>query len=1008
MEARQMRALNPAWDEPFGGSVTEVPRLTTACACLVCGGGATTREYFIPPSSGTASNGKTIYSWDEAAAQLTRGGYTWSSTLGGAVTVTYGFRSTAPSNMPDDTGGFSRFNESQIIATIEALALWSDVANITFVRVGSGTTGEGAYTNSATMLFANYSTGVEGAAAFAYLPSPGATGSNSSAGDVWVNVSQSANANPVFGDYGPHTLAHEIGHAIGLRHPSDYDGGSPTYGANAAYWQDARMFTIMSYFGSSNTGGSLPIFSVGPQLHDIAAAQRLYGPNMTTRTGNTTYGFNSNTGHEHTTITSSTAGAVFAIWDAGGIDTLDLSGYDTPSEIDLREEAFSGAGPGNGGGVAVGNISIARGAVIENAVGGAGNDTIIGNQVANVLIGGLGNDAINGNEGNDELIGASGGDALNGGPDGDTASYRSASAGVTLNLDTGGTGGDAAGDTYASIEQIYGSDYSDNITGSNQLDDQLYGFSGNDVLGGGAGADLLEGGPGADTLDGGADGDTASYRLSTAGVSLYLQTGGTAGDAAGDQYVSIEQVYGSDYNDQIVGSASTDSLLGFGGADILDGAEGDDVLYGGDGADQFIGGPGFDSVSYALASAGVSLDLATGGTAGEALGDTFSSIEQLYGSSFADNIAGSAASDQLFGFGGDDRIDGGVGNDILYGGVGADELDGGADFDIVSYYYAAAAVALNLTTGGTGGEASGDTFVNIEMIYGSVFGDSIAGSAAADQLAGFEGDDTLNGGAGNDILYGGAGADALNGGSDFDIASYYYSNGEVTVDLSAQGSGNEAAGDTFVSIEMVYGSQFGDTIRGAGGNDQLAGFAGNDQIFGNSGNDILLGGEGADTLDGGDGIDIASYYYASGSGVSVNLAAGSGSGGDAQGDVLVSIEQVYGSRNGDSLTGSSGDNLIAGFDGQDVIDGGAGTDMLYGGADADRFVVMSGSGADTIMDFEDGLDLIDLRGYAGATFANTMVAAAGADVLLTFFGGETALLKNMLAANITDADFLFS
>jgi Ca2+-binding RTX toxin-like protein len=97
---------------------------------------------------------------------------------------------------------------------------------------------------------------------------------------------------------------------------------------------------------------------------------------------------------------------VFAIWDAGGNDTLNLSGYATASEIDLREEAFSSAGPNpSTGGASVGNIAIARGAVIENAIGGAGADTIFGNAVGNKLLAGGGADSISGFGGDDFLYG---------------------------------------------------------------------------------------------------------------------------------------------------------------------------------------------------------------------------------------------------------------------------------------------------------------------------------------------------------------------------------------------------------------------------------------------------------------------------------------------------------------------------------------------------------------------------------------------------------------------------
>jgi len=362
-------------------------------------------QAFVPPTGGTAGNGLPIYSWDQAADQLTRSGLGWTFNHGTPVTVSYAFRLSAPGDMPENTGGFSQFNAAQINAAEMALRLWSDVANITFTRVGSGATGPNVYSNNATILFGNYSSGMAGASAFAYLPWPTATAPSDVDGDVWVNVTISTNANPVFGDIGMQTLTHEIGHAIGLSHPGEYDGGNPSYPANATYWQDSRMFTVMSYFGSSGVGGSLNAFAAGPQLHDIAAAQLLYGPNMSTRTGDTVYGFNSNTGLQHYSLTSSSQSPVFAIWDAGGNDTIDFSGFSTASEIDLRQQAFSNAGVGNGGvGVAVGNISIAKGAVIENAVGGSGGDTLIGNTSVNRFTGNGGADAITGAEGTDTAV----------------------------------------------------------------------------------------------------------------------------------------------------------------------------------------------------------------------------------------------------------------------------------------------------------------------------------------------------------------------------------------------------------------------------------------------------------------------------------------------------------------------------------------------------------------------------------------------------------------------------
>ena len=347
--------------------------------------------------------GKNSLTVSEAALQLLRNEPGWGGAFNSPFTVTYGFRDTAPSTMPADVGGFSQFNAAQILQAEKALQSWSDVANITFVRVGEGSSGEAAYSNNAAILFANYSTGDVDAAAFAYYP--GSTSSTNRAGDVWVNATLSYNLNPTSLNYGGMVLTHELGHAIGIAHPSEYDSASssPTYAANALYYEDSRQYTVMSYFGESNTGGAFNgAYAVAPLLDDIAAAQLAYGANMTTRTGDTVYGFNSNAGRDWFSAASSSSKLVFAAWDAGGTDTFDFSGYRTAQTIDLRQGFFSSVGG------LTGNVTIAMGATIENAIGGSGNDTINGNAAMNRLTGGQGNDRLDGGQGLDTAVYAGG------------------------------------------------------------------------------------------------------------------------------------------------------------------------------------------------------------------------------------------------------------------------------------------------------------------------------------------------------------------------------------------------------------------------------------------------------------------------------------------------------------------------------------------------------------------------------------------------------------------------
>ena len=517
---------------------------------------------------------------------------------------------------------------------------------------------------------------------------------------------------------------------------------------------------------------------------------------------------------------------------------------------------------------------------------------------------------------------------------------------------------------------------------------------------------------------------------------------------------------------QIFGRGGDDHL---GGASLLDGGDGndvlsthgimvggagDDLLVGRQGADQYDGGAGIDIADFAAATAGVTVSLVTGLASD---GDTLRAIENLIGTFYDDTLTGNAGANALSGLAGIDRLVGGDGNDALEGGAGADLLNGGGGTDRADYLNSSAGVTVNLTTNiHTGGDAAGDAMTGIETIGGSNFVDSLTGSAGANTLWGRDGADALAGGAGNDLLYGeagadtlqggdgddwligGAGADGLNGGAGTDTANYGDVAAAVTINLLAgTASGGVATGDSFVGVEQVIGSAFGDWIKGyaganglwgmAGadklyggdgadalnggdGDDALYGEAGNDVLKGGEGSDSLVGGAGADAMDGGNGSDLA-LYDAAAAAVSVNLATG-GTAGDAAGDSFSGVESVLGSVYADTITGSIANNALWGMAGNDVLAGAGGADQLKGGAGADTFTynAVSDSTAtirDSINDFArtegDRISLaaIDADGNAGNgntafTFLGSgAFTGAGHEVRLAFSGGVQVVLADL-------------
>jgi Ca2+-binding RTX toxin-like protein len=545
------------------------------------------------------------------------------------------------------------------------------------------------------------------------------------------------------------------------------------------------------------------------------------------------------------------------------------------------------------------------------------------------------------------------------------------------------SGGEAAGDVLAGIENLIGSKEADVLTGDSNAN-VLVGGGGDDQLYGGGGDDILTGDAGDDRLEGGAGIDTASYAQDENGVEVTL--GGDAFDGSGgrDTLIDVENLTGSGFDDILTGDDQSNVLDGGAGDDILEGRGGDDVLMGGEGDDLLRGGAGTDTVSYASDVSGV--DVTIGGAAADGFGgtDSLSGIENLEGSDFDDVLTGDFRNNTLTG---------GAGDDLLIGGMGDDELKGGEGIDTVSYAPDPGGVQAALTGPSMDGYGDTDTLTDVENLTGTRYADTLTGAdgmnlldggagddvldggADADLLIGGEGDDTLIGGAGDDILLGGVGDDILQGGADRDAAAYLDAEAGVQVDLGQTYQDTAGAGfDTLTGIEDLVGSPHDDVLTGDGGANLLIGGSGDDTLSGGLGDDVLVGGAGADSLDGGGDdpggtayFDTASY---SGDPGGVDIVLGqSAVDGYGNEETLIGIENLRGSDFNDTLIGDAGGNVIEGRAGEDFIDGRAGGDTLSGGEDADLVrggddddLVEGGLGDDTLI----GGDGVDTVSYAGS------------------------------------------
>ncbi|MBT5779077.1 MAG: hypothetical protein HOI02_06685 [Rhodospirillaceae bacterium] len=671
----------------------------------------------------------------------------------------------------------------------------------------------------------------------------------------------------------------------------------------------------------------------------------------------------------------------------------------------------------------LGNDFLIGGAAGDNLSGGLGNDQLRGLGGNDTLSGGNGNDTLKGGDGNDTLTVDSGNDALIGGGGIDTASYATATAGVSANL-ASATASDGGGgtDSLATIENLIGSAHTDTLTGDGQ----------NNILDGGGSTDTLIGGAGDDTLNGGEGSDVASYLTSTAGVTVNLNTG-TASDGLGgtDTLSSIELVVGSNLNDSITsgdtavtfsGELGNDTLSGGAEGDHLKGDGGNDTLTGNGGVDTLAGGSGNDTYIFGetsdielITDSGGTNDVAViqAGTIGRLALDPAMlevsrdggnlSIEEREGSfngrdvavSIEDYFTTGTIETAIFNSVGATQFtfttSATAGNDFVVLDGASSTFAGGGGADII-YYTSAINANLN-------GDAGND------FLMGAAGNDVLTGNDGDDRLFGGAGIDTLNGDSGvdgNDTLEGGTGNDALNGGGGND--TYIISSGDG-VDTIADTGG--ATDTLFLNNDVDYP----ETVSFSGATLILTFRASNDSIFGPSISNHTTGGQ----------VEQISVE-ADGGGTEIVALSATGLVATAGSDLMVgsaTIDTLAGGLGNDVLFGNGGDDDLQGGGGNDFLAGGADNDLLDGGAgfdfadyatatagitvdlaNASLQVIGGGMGNDTLSNIE---------GVRGSRFAdtitgdgndNTLNGGDGDDVLAGAAGNDSYLFSNFDGSGI--------
>jgi VCBS repeat-containing protein len=720
-------------------------------------------------------------------------------------------------------------------------------------------------------------------------------------------------------------------------------------------------------------------------------------------------------------VGSDTIGSIESIRGSAFADTYVATGFAGASAIiglSAANNTFEGMA---GDDIITGNGSTqlsyrhaTAGVTVDLAAGTASGDASVGNDgITNV-------NAVVGSEHADTLLGAAvseffsplaGDDFIDGRGSFDRVIYAlriddRVTGGVTVNLAAGTVVGDASvgTDTLRSIEGARGTNFADtyDATGftTTNANGPNFGSAGFTIIGGVQLAfNQFEGMGGDDTIVGNGNTQLVFFNA-TAGVTVDL-LGGTA---SGDFSVGNDTIAGG--VNYLIGSAFGDLLQGFdnpfGVGNTFEGRGGDDTIDG---------RGGYDVAIYsgdATTASGIDVTVSGGNLAFSVVGDasigadTLISVESVSGTNFADTYDATGYAGASL------DIGQGAGFNEFQGLGGNDEITGNGSTRI-SYVNASAGVTVDLDAGtavGNGSVGSDTILGGVASVRGSNFVDTLSGSDNAANTA-----EHFDGRRGNDAIDGRGGFDRAIYNLDGSTASgigVTVSGGNLTFTVT----GDISIGtDTLTAVESVRGTNFADTFNATG-------FAGASTDFGLAATfNEFEGMDGDDTITGNGDTRIA--FYNAAAAVTVDLDAGQSSGtaaGDVAGvgtDTFTGVNRVRGSEFDDTILGDNGDNILDGRGGNDTLDGRTGNDTLTGGAGADTFRFQSASGQDTVTDFAQGQDHIELAGYftdqndpAFQTLLTNMSEAADGVQSIDLGGGNTITLTGVNVNTLNQSDFI--